>query len=61
MRVYSLQEADYNELEEYLEKIVKCGKKLLNMIENNEYGSRNRHEWDGEDDYDWKIKRGGRY
>ena len=63
MRVYSIEEKDYNELEEYLEKVVKCGKKLLKAMESGEFGSRNRHhdDWDEEDDYDWKIKRGNRY
>lgn len=61
MKVYSIEEKDYEELEEYLEKVVKCGKKLLKAMESGEFGSRNRHDWDEEDDYDWKIKRGGRY
>lgn len=60
MRVYTIQESDYSDLEENLECIIEKAKKFLKKMEHSgEYGSRNRDYED--DDYDWKIKRGSRY
>lgn len=62
MRVYSIEEKNYTELEEFLKKMVKCGSKILEEMEEGEFASRNRMGWrDDEDDYDWKLKRGRRY
>lgn len=63
MRVYSIEESNYTELTDFLKKMVKCGKKILEEMEENEFASRNRMGWrdDEEDDYDWKVKKGRRY
>lgn len=60
MKVYTLQEHDYSELEDTLECIMAKAKKFLAKMEEGEFGSRKRH-WDEEDEYDWKIKKGYRY
>ena len=63
MRVYTLQENDYSDLEETLEYIMHKAKKFLAKMEEGEfdpsknYGSRGYMG----DDYDWKLKRGYRY
>ena len=59
MKIYSIEEKDYSDLEESLECIVAKAKKLLKKMENGDFGSRNRY--DDDDDYDWKIKKGSRY
>lgn len=61
MKVYALDEHKYDELSEFLEMIVSCGKKFLKEMEEGEFGARKRHHEDDWDDYDYKIKRGGRY
>lgn len=61
MRVYSIEEKNYTELEDFLKKMVKCGKKILEEMEEGEFASRNRMGWrdeEDEDDYDWKVKKG---
>jgi hypothetical protein len=60
MKVYTLDEHKYDELSDFLEMVVSCGKKFLKEMEEGEFGARKRHE-DDWDDYDYKIKRGGRY
>jgi hypothetical protein len=60
MKVYTIDEEKYEDLSEFLEMIVSCGKKFLKEMEHGEFGARKRHEDDWED-YDYKIKRGGRY
>lgn len=62
MRVYTLQENDYSDLEETLECIMHKAKKFLAKMEEGEFGSRNYgSKGYMEDDYDWKLKRGSRY
>lgn len=62
MRVYTLQENDYSDLEETLECIMHKAKKFLAKMEEGEFGSRNYGSRGyTEDDYDWKLKRGSRY
>lgn len=61
MKVYTLQEHDYSELEESLECIMNKAKKFLQKMEDGEFGSRRHRGYDDEDDYDWKIKKGYRY
>lgn len=62
MKVYTLQENDYSELEESLECIMDKAKKFLHKMESGEFGSRKRRYYDDEeDDYDWKVKKGYRY
>lgn len=62
MRVYTLQENDYSDLEESLECIMHKAKKFLQKMESGEFGSRKHRGYDDDDeDYDWKIKRGNRY
>jgi hypothetical protein len=62
MRVYTLQENDYSDLEETLECIMHKAKKFLAKMEEGEFGSRNYGSRGYmEDDYDWKLKRGSRY
>ena len=61
MKVYSIQETDYENLEESLECIMEKAKKLLTKMTSGEFGTRkrSRNDWeDEEDDYDWKIKKG---
>ena len=60
MKVYTLQETDYSDLEETLECIMHKAKKFLAKMEDGEFGSRNygSKDWD---DYDWKIRKGSRY
>lgn len=61
MRVYTLQENDYSDLEETLECIMHKAKKFLAKMEEGEFGSRNQRMRYEDDDYDWKLKRGSRY
>lgn len=69
MRIYTIEETGYNDLHKVVDKmcdVVKCAKKVLEEVEESEYGSRmgwrKRYDED-EEDYDWKIKkgRGSRY
>lgn len=58
MKTYVIEEEKYSELEEWVEKIVDCGKKLLHKMEEGEFGSRmGRRDYE-DDDYDWKLKKG---
>lgn len=66
MRVYTIQESDYSDLEENLECVIEKAKKFLKKMEHSsEYGSRNygsrNRDYEEDDDYDWKIKKGSRY
>jgi len=64
MKVYTLEEKDYSDLEETLECIMHKAKKFLAKMEEGEFGSRNwgsRKHWDDDEEYDWKIKKGYRY
>lgn len=65
MKVYTIEEYDYNELEETLECMIDKAKDFLRKMDMSEMGYRNRMGWrDEDDDYDWKIKKGrgkGRY
>lgn len=61
MKVYTLQETDYSDLEETLECIMHKAKKWLQRMEENEFGSRKRYKDYEDDDYDWRIKKGNRY
>lgn len=66
MKVYTLQETDYSDLEESLECIMHKAKKFLEKMESGDFGSRRGMGWRDEedDDYDWKVKKGrysGRY
>lgn len=57
MRVYSIEETNYNELESFLKKMVKCGKKILDEMEDGEFASRSRMGYrDDEDDDDGFMK-----
>lgn len=60
MKVYTIQETDYENLEESLECIMEKAKKFLAKMNSGEFGMRkhSRGDWDDEeDDYDWKIKK----
>lgn len=59
MKIYTLQETDYSELEDTLECIMHKAKKFLTKMEEGEFGS--KRGWKDEDDYDWKIRKGYRY
>lgn len=63
MRVYTLQENDYSDLEETLECIMHKAKKFLAKMGEGEFDSSKNYGSRGymEDDYDWKLKRGYRY
>lgn len=61
MKVYTLDEEKYEDLSEFLEMIVSCGKKFLKEMEHGEFGSRRHHDNEDWEDYDYKIKRGNRY
>ena len=60
MKVYTLDEEKFEDLSEFLEMIVSCGKKFLKEMENSESTTKKYHSEDWED-YDYKIKRGPRY
>lgn len=66
MKIYTIEESCYEDLNGVLEKmqdVVRCAKKVISEIEHTEMGSRKskrRYEddYDEEDDYDWRIKKG---
>lgn len=62
MKVYTIEEPDYSELTDYLKDLVKCGKKWVERMEGGEFGARMnrryRDDYDEDDDYTWKIKKG---
>lgn len=60
MKMYTIEEDKYEELEEWVERIVACGEKLLNKLQHSEFAMKSRDEFEN-DDYDWKIKKGNRY
>ena len=60
MKVYTLDEEKFEDLSEFLEMIVSCGKKFLKEMENSESATKKHYSEDWED-YDYKIKRGPRY
>lgn len=65
MKVFTIEETCYNDLEETLGKVMKYGKKLLECMEESELESKGYMGWkrrdDEYEDYDWKIKKGRRY
>lgn len=62
MKVYTLQETDHNEMMDSLECIVKKAHKLIERLEDIDFGSRYGSRYgtrrDEDDEYDWKIKKG---
>lgn len=62
MKVYTIQETEYECLEETLECIVDKAKKLLYKMSSGEFGNKKYskksydEDYEDEDDYDWKIK-----
>ncbi len=69
MKVYTIEEDNYEELSNWVNKIVSCGKKIMEKLNDEtsvRSGFRNRDKYymqENGEDYDWSIKkgRGGRY
>lgn len=69
MKIYTIEEDNYTELTEWVNKVLTCGKKLLEKLGDESVvhtGFRNRgkyYEEDYDDDYEWNVKkvRSGRY
>lgn len=69
MKVYTIEEDNYEELSNWVNKIVNCGKKIMEKLNDEtsvRSGFRNRDKYytqENDEDYDWSIKkgRGGRY
>ena len=58
MKVYTLEEKDYSDLEESLECIIKKAEKFLRKMESGSFENRMGWKYREDDEYDWKIKKG---
>ncbi len=69
MKIYTIEEDNYEELSNWVNKIVNCGKKIMEKLNDDSSvrsGFRNRDKYynqEYDEDYDWAVKkvRGGRY
>lgn len=69
MKIYTIEEDNYEELSNWVNKIVNCGKKIMEKLNDDSSirsGFRNRDKYynqEHDEDYDWSVKkvRGGRY
>lgn len=65
MKIYTIEEDNYHELTEWVEKIVHCGKKLMDKINEDAFGVktgfRDRERYRREDDGDFYRRDRNRY
>lgn len=69
MKIYTIEEENYEELSNWVNKIVNCGKKIMEKLNDDSSvrsGFRNRDKYynqERDEDYDWSVKkvRSGRY